>query len=480
MELSQLTLKDKQDIVNFYSKHSLQETLTSFNICYEEFNLIFEDIKKYGKVPKPRTRSKEFKEEVVEYCRSHSCFEARKHFHTAIEAIYKILEEYNIPRRSHSEELKICKINYYGSIENYNKHALEVYKKTSLDKYGVDNYAKSEEFVIRSKNSYIDRYGVDNPMKSDEVKNHLSENVMNKYGVPWFCMHSRARGTSQSKVNDKFFELLTDNFGTEYTIQREFVLADKSYDFKVDKYLIEINPTPTHNSTWGPWNLEGIPKDYHYIKSKLAHDNNYQCICVWDWDNVDKILELISKRDKVFARNCVVKELTVDEARIFLDSHHLQGYVKDSIRLGLFYKENLVSVMTFGKPRYNKKYQFELLRYCSICDVIGGAEKLFKFFIRNYSPYSIISYCDLSKFKGDLYTRLGFVNTGCSIGKHWFNMKTGRHITDNLLRQRGFDQLLGKEYGTFGKGTSNEQLMLEHEFVEIYDSGQATFVWKNS
>lgn len=48
-------------------------------------------------------------------------------------------------------------------------------------------------------------------------------------------------------------------------------------------------------------------------------------------------------------------------------------------------------------------------------------------------------------------------------------MKSKKHITDNLLRQQGFDRLFGTSYG---KGTSNEQLMLDAGFLEIYDCGQ--------
>ena len=136
--------------------------------------------------------------------------------------------------------------------------------------------------------------------------------------------------------------------------------------------------------------------------------------------------------------------------------------------------------MTFGKPRYNKNYEWELVRYCSRYEVVGGAEKLFKHFVLEYFPKSIISYCDRSKFEGNIYTRLGFTLNAINIGKHWYNMRTQKHITDNLLRQRGFDQLLGNEYGYYGKGTSNEELMKQHDFVEIYDAGQATYIWKNS
>ena len=131
--------------------------------------------------------------------------------------------------------------------------------------------------------------------------------------------------------------------------------------------------------------------------------------------------------------------------------------------------------MTFGKPRYNKHYQYELIRYCSCYNIIGGAEKLFKHFIKDYSPTSIISYCDNSKFSGKVYNQLGFdlIDYG-KPSKHWYNIKTNQHITDNLLRQRGFDQLFGTNYG---KGTSNEELMKLHDFVEVYDCGQSKYVW---
>ena len=56
-------------------------------------------------------------------------------------------------------------------------------------------------------------------------------------------------------------------------------------------------------------------------------------------------------------------------------------------------------------------------------------------------------------------------------------MKNGKHITDNLLRQRGFDQLFD---ANFGKGTSNEELMQSFGFVEIYDCGQSRYEWHNS
>lgn len=62
---------------------------------------------------------------------------------------------------------------------------------------------------------------------------------------------------------------------------------------------------------------------------------------------------------------------------------------------------------------------------------------------------------------------------------HWYNPKTHRHITDNLLRQRGYSQLHNdNNYENYNKGEDNEKLMLENGYLPVYDCGQSTFVWK--
>ena len=90
------------------------------------------------------------------------------------------------------------------------------------------------------------------------------------------------------------------------------------------------------------------------------------------------------------------------------------------------------------------------------------------YFLNTYRPNSIISYCDNSKFKGDIYELLNFKLVSKGIpSRHWYNDKLKLHVTDNLLRQRGFDQLFKTNYG---KTTSNEQLMRDNKFVEIQNS----------
>ena len=102
---------------------------------------------------------------------------------------------------------------------------------------------------------------------------------------------------------------------------------------------------------------------------------------------------------------------------------------------------------------------------------------LWNYFLETYNPSSVISYCDRAKFSGNVYDSLGFtLKQSKTPSRHWWNGKI--HITDNFLRQRGFDQLFGDEYGCYGKGSSNEDLMRKHGFVEIWDAGQAVYIWQ--
>lgn len=372
-------------------------------------------------------------------------------------------------------------------------------KQTSLEKYGTEYPIQSQEVREKAKSTLMKNYGVDNPMHSDkviqtlketnlalygfectskapEVKEKAIKTCQEKYGVDWPCMRPEARNYSNDSGPNREFAQVLDEHGVGY--QREFVIGSYSYDFKIGDTLVEIDPYATHNSLWGLFDKQkGIPTDYHLKKSQVAEKAGFRCIHVFDWDDVSKVLSFFEKKQRVYARVCEVREVPSKDCSEYLAKNHLQGSCKgQDIRLGLYLGNRLVSLMTFGKPRYTKSFQYELLRYCSDCVVVGGAEKLFKHFVSLYQPESVVSYCDRSKFIGLVYSKLGFkIKSVGSPSKHWYGTKTGKHLTDNLVRQKGVDYLLKTNYG---KGTSNEEILIEHGFVPIYDCGQDTFVWE--
>ena len=324
---------------------------------------------------------------------------------------------------------------------------------------------------------------IDSANDHDVLEKRRKTNLK-KYGVNWIVqteqyINAKPRGATNEKWR-KWLNLEKSN--------TEFALENYIYDFKYDeKTLIEINPTFTHTSTVRPEftsYMHGKVKDKNYHKNKLetAESKGYRCIMIWDWDDKEKILALLQPRKTIYARKCEIREVDIINTNVFLNSYHLQNTCTNQIaRIGLYYQDELISLMTFGKPRYNNNFDWELLRLCTKTGytVIGGAQRMFNVAKDQFNIKSIISYCDRSKFSGDIYNRLGFKLKGkLQPSKHWYNPTTKRHITNSLLLQRGFSQLHGDHhYELANKGESNTELMLNAGYLEVYDCGQATYVW---
>lgn len=425
----------------------------------------------------------------------------REYYNLTEYTLDRILRENNLKKSKKQSAVIALESKYRkaGSKEAYHK---QVYEKTcqnilakgiTLEEHYAQVSEKCHEAWISKSPEEVESLAarlretyLDVPERLAYAKIRRKETNLDKYGVD--NAYKLAKYTSNSKPN-KYFSGLFDSAKIKY--DSEVYLPSKTepgkgyrYDFRVGNTLLEINPWPFHNVTWSPLPETSIVnRQYHALKTKLAREYNYRCVHVWDWDSPEKVLQQLCSRTKIYARKCEVRELTKAETDYFLNAYHFQSTCRGQIyRYGLYLNDILVQVITFGKPRYNNKYEYELLRLCTSPSyyIVGGAERLFQHFGKEVNPTSIISYCDNAKFTGDVYLRLGMtlIDSGMP-AKHWYSSSLNRHVTDNLLKQRGFDQLFGDTFGTFGKGTDNSQLMKDHGFVEIYDCGQSTYIWLN-
>lgn len=393
--------------------------------------------------------------------------------------------EYAQQSKSIHEKSKETNLKRYGY--EYAAQSPDIKEKERMifqKHYGVDTPFLMKDFKYKRESTCMEKYGVKHHLQSsisvNKMKSNYSDTCMEKYGVPYACLTPQCKSAHRGLISNinKAFGHKLDEVGISY--QFEFPLEDKSYDIALNnrKILIEIDPTYTHSIVPTHWNTH-CKEQSQLEKTKIADKYGYRCIHVFDWDDTSKIISMISdNKTRVYARNCEVAWLNHNDVRGFLNSYHLQGYCRNqSSVFGLIHNGILMQMMSFGVSRYNHNYQWELLRLCTHNDyyVVGGAERLFHHFIKCKNPHSVISYCDLSKFHGDVYERLGFtLHHRSRPSKVWSN---GRHkITDNLLRQRGFDQIFGTEYG---KGTSNEELMIQNGWLPIYDCGQSVYVWEN-
>ena len=180
---------------------------------------------------------------------------------------------------------------------------------------------------------------------------------------------------------------------------------------------------------------------------------------------------------KIYARSCEIVDISKDTLIQFLNENHSQGYANSIVNYGLIYKDELVQVMSFGKPRFNKFYSWELIRDCtkSGVEVVGGVSKLWKHFIDNNTVRSCIcySYPHESAYTNKYVDYCGFTNLEKAkpSKKVYFegiwNGKIKR-IDKSILERHGVDRLLK---GSFGHDRTNEEILLELGFKKKTEDG---------
>lgn len=186
---------------------------------------------------------------------------------------------------------------------------------------------------------------------------------------------------------------------------------------------------------------------------------------------------------KIRASKCEIRSVTKSEEKNFLQSFHLQGFSGSEVCYGLYFEDQLVELMSFGKPRFQRKaqYRWEIIRLCTRedCQVYGGASKLFQYFqVNNEDSGSIISFCDLDHFDGNVYKALGFSLKRVTKGYHY--EKDGQRYTRQSFMRKTLAKKFNKpEYDDYSKYTERDIMTMEG-FTKVEDEkGQALFVYSD-
>lgn len=183
----------------------------------------------------------------------------------------------------------------------------------------------------------------------------------------------------------------------------------------------------------------------------------------------------------IYARLCEVREIDTPIARSFINKTHIQGYANSSIKLGLFYCRDLVSVMTIGKPRFNKKFEWELIRLSSELNtrVIGGASKLLKYFERNYNPKNIISYGNRRWVNSEknVYKSLGFNFVEITKPSYYYYhvSKSNPIPMHRSLFQKHKLRNLPETKKFYKDELTEEEIMQLANFRKMWDAGHLTY-----
>ena len=347
---------------------------------------------------------------------------------------------------------KSCGINKISQNQNLTQE--EIINR--LKSYGIEF---QPFFYEKRRSTYINIKCV----KCGEFFETTIGNICDKRGSKICRRCQKSTSTGENELKDFIiscgFEILenTKVFGVELDI----LIPSKQIAF-------EYNGTYYHNDRCKP-------KEYHYDKVTICMNNDIRLIHIWDYEwinNKEQIKSYIRAQlglceNKIFGRNCEIKEIDFKTAKKLLE-YHQQKATTATKYIGLYHGDELVLVMLFSKMMKNiftkePIAEWEVKR--EVCkegySIVGGKSKVFTYFVKNYKPKSVVSYVDRAKFTGKSYKIMGFKLNHINPSRYDWVYKSG------LI----FKKRQPKIY------TEMKKLYDEDKVYRIYDSGRFCYLW---
>ena len=252
------------------------------------------------------------------------------------------------------------------------------------------------------------------------------------------------------------------------------------------KLAIEFN-----GIIWHSENLGNKSKNYHLNKTLLCKEQGIKLIHIFEneWVNKQTIvknklrheLKCASNIKPVFARKCEIKEISSGKASEFLNKYHLQGSGNASTNAGAFYKDELISIMTFGKHRialgskHNDPDTYEMYRFCiGEIPVTGIAGKLISYFIDKYNPRKITTFADM-RYSGvsAFYEKIGFKHVAYTKPNYYyFHVKSPYDLKHRFNFRK---QELPKKLSIFDINLTEWENMKNNGYDRIWDCGHIKY-----
>ena len=295
--------------------------------------------------------------------------------------------------------------------------------------------------------------------------------------------------TMESEVKDF---LLSLNPNMQIIMHDRKIIAPYEFDIYLPEhnFAIECNPTYTHNSSCGAYHREdSLPRNYHAIKSQMALSAGIELFHIfgYEWVDVPDVIKSMIKirlgyiESRIYARNTHIAEIPYTEASAFLTANHRQGFTPTRVCLGLRLNSDntLVSLMTFNPMKAHQGHRkadsddWELSRFCNLRDttVVGGASKLFKYFVSNYEFSKLVSFSDIAHTSGKLYGVLGFTQVSTSAPSYvWVHSKTDAYYKRTACMKSKLKKLFNDPTIDI-EHLTEKQIMESHGYVQVFDSG---------
>jgi hypothetical protein len=427
---------------------------------------------------------------------------------------------YNKP--SQNPEVKAKTKNTYFQKTGYlnpaqNPECKTKAKENNLKKYGVEYTSQIPETRQKAKNTNLKKYNTSH-QKNSHILNYdkwydrefwIKTFINNEYFDNEACMSFfnctkdtvnlkiieleifRKKVKGQSKAEKEIIEFIKTIYPDIILIQNtKEIINPLELDIYIPEYkiAIEFNGIYWHsycpnNAISEKQNNLNFCKNRHLIKTKECQKQGIKLFHIFENEWLDSIKQNIwksvisnalGKSKKLGARKCSIQIVPKKDIRPFLEQNHLQGYGNSPIAYGLYYNNELVSIMTFVKNE-NKNSVWKLNRFCNKIDynVQGAASRLLKVFQKQYTG-SIISYANRRWSNGNLYRQIGFKEIGISI-PNYFYCDLNKSINLLYSRQTFQKHKLENKLVRFDINKTELENCIDNNYSIIWDSGNIIF-----
>lgn len=393
-----------------------------------------------------RVSSVPSKEDLTNSYNKMSLKELEEHYGVGQSTVYDWLEAHGIPRRTLSESCLLGKEKQFSDIRFSEERIVDAFNLND----NVNEFANSLG-ISRSYAASI--------LKQNNLKYDPSYRSKEEVFIFEECLR------------------LSPNDHWEHSCRSLIPPYELDIVNHTKKIAIEYCGLYWHSEVSGKKNSR-----YHKSKYDMCKSAGYELLTIFSSDDKTKVHGLLRKKvsmkDKVFARNCTVKDIDVKTSKEFLEKYHLSGFVGAKHHIGCFYNDDLVMVMTFGKSRYSSKHEFECIRMAS-CDkyvIVGGASKMFKYFVKTVNPESVQTFADLRFGSGATYEKCGFSKIKDSPPNYWYFHKSDTNkIWSRVKFQKHKLKHILQSYDDAQTEFANMQ---SNGWDRIWDCGNAVYEWK--
>jgi len=233
------------------------------------------------------------------------------------------------------------------------------------------------------------------------------------------------------------------------------------------------------------WHSDEFKKDINYHKNKTdeCEKIGIRLIQIFEDEWIlkkdivkSKILHILGLQNnlpKIMARKCIIKEITKNDAKEFLNKNHIQGYSRSTINIGAYFKEKLIGVASFVKN--GKDYLLNRLSTDINYNCQGVCSKMVSYFEKTIDYSNLITFADRRWVgKDNVYDILGFKIDG--FVNQSYTYRKGNKI-ERIHKFNLRKQILHKKYG-LPLSMSEEEMTKKLGFYKIYDCGLIRYVKK--